>query len=300
MGPRFLQSQIHSDYSTGSGAWVSYRTGIQSMYEEISSKVDFNDHLIREYNRKIDRLNQPIDLFFAPYDAGFRFIGSSISTNLTSRAFDIDGNVLFEESSDVIPNDWTSTNSKAVVSVILKGSLKTIGSSAFNGCTSLTSITIPASVTRIEIAAFNGCSGLTSITIPNSVTSIGFSAFSGCSGLTSITIPNSVTSIGFSAFYGCSGLTSITIPNSVKTIGAGVFGNCTNLTSITVGSGVTSIGSSAFASSTNLSIIHFLALTAPTLGSDVFSSTGSAPIHVPVGATGYGATFGGRTVIYDL
>jgi hypothetical protein len=81
MGPRFLQSQIHSDYSTGSGAWVSYRTGIQSMYEEISSKVDFNDHLIREYNRKIDRLNQPIDLFFAPYDAGFRFIGSSISTN---------------------------------------------------------------------------------------------------------------------------------------------------------------------------------------------------------------------------
>jgi hypothetical protein len=277
MGPRFLQSQIHSDYSTGSGAWVSYRTGIQSMYEEISSKVDFNDHLIREYNRKIDRLNQPIDLFFAPYDAGFRFIGSSISTNLTSRAFDIDGNVLFEESSDVIPNNWTSTNSKAVVSVILKGSLKTIGNSAFNDCTSLTSITIP-----------------------NSVTSIGFSAFYGCSGLTSVTIGSAVTSIETAAFYGCSGLTSITIPNSVKTIGAGVFGNCTNLTSITVGSGVTSIGVSAFASSTNLSIIHFLALTAPTLGSDVFSSTGSAPIHVPVGATGYGATFGGRTVIYDL
>ena len=254
MGPRFLQSQIHSDYSTGSGAWVSYRTGIQSMYEEISSKVDFNDHLIREYNRKIDRLNQPIDLFFAPYDAGFRFIGSSISTNLTSRAFDINGNVLFEETSDFIPNNWTSTNSTAVVSVILKGSLKTIGNSAFNGCTSLTSITIPASVTSIGSDAFFGCSGLTSVTIGSAVTSIGGGAFNGCSGLTSVTI----------------------------------------------GSAVTSIGSGAFASSTNLSIIHFLALTAPTLGSGVFSSTGSAPIHVPVGATGYGATFGGRTVIYDL
>jgi len=76
MGPRFLQSQIHSDYSTGSGVWASYRTGIESMYEEISSRVDFNDHLIREYNRKIDRLNQPTGLFISPYDAGFRFIDS--------------------------------------------------------------------------------------------------------------------------------------------------------------------------------------------------------------------------------
>jgi hypothetical protein len=76
MGPRLLQSQIHSDYSTASGVWASYRTGIESMYEEISSRVDFNDHLIREYNRKIDRLNQPTGLFISPYDAGFRFIDS--------------------------------------------------------------------------------------------------------------------------------------------------------------------------------------------------------------------------------
>jgi hypothetical protein len=52
------------------------------------------------------------------------------------------------------------------------------------------------SVTRIGSSAFKGCSGLTSVTIPNTVTSIGESAFSGCSGLTSVTIPNTVTTIG--------------------------------------------------------------------------------------------------------
>ena len=39
----------------------------------------------------------------------------------------------------------------------------------------------------IASSAFTGCSDLTSVTIPNSVTSIGDGAFSGCSGLTSVT-----------------------------------------------------------------------------------------------------------------
>ena len=59
------------------------------------------------------------------------------------------------------------------------------------------------SVTSIGGSAFEKCSGLTSITIPNSVTSIGQWAFYGCSGLTSVTIPNSVTSIGVGAFQIC-------------------------------------------------------------------------------------------------
>ena len=64
-------------------------------------------------------------------------------------------------------------------------------------------------VTSIGSLAFEFCSSLTSITIPNSVTSISRYAFGGCSSLTSITIPNSVTSIGDNAFSQCSSLTSI-------------------------------------------------------------------------------------------
>ena len=83
---------------------------------------------------------------------------------------------------------------------------------------------IPSSVTSIGSSAFSGCSGLTSISIPSSVTSIGSGAFSGCSGLTSISIPSSVTSIGDQAFDGCSGLTNVTCKSSTPpSLGNDVF-----------------------------------------------------------------------------
>ena len=134
-------------------------------------------------------------------------------------------------------------------SVTYKGvtySVTSIGDSAFDGCSGLTSITIPESVTSIGKSAFSGCSGLTSINIPESVTSIGKSAFWGCSGLTSINIPEGVTSIGESAFRGCSGLTSINIPEGVTSIGESAFRGCSGLTSITIPESVTNIGDYAF------------------------------------------------------
>ncbi len=50
-----------------------------------------------------------------------------------------------------------------MVNVELCKGLERIGSSAFEGCSSLEQITIPSTVTFIDTSAFEGCSGLVSI-----------------------------------------------------------------------------------------------------------------------------------------
>ena len=69
------------------------------------------------------------------------------------------------------------------------------------------------SVTSIGNSAFNNCSGLTSVTIPNSVTSIGYAAFYYCSSLTSVTIPNNVITIEKQAFGNCKRITDVKCQN---------------------------------------------------------------------------------------
>ena len=143
----------------------------------------------------------------------------------------------------------------SLTSVPIGNSVTSIGQKAFYSCTGLTSVTIGNSVTSIGNYAFYECTSLTSVTIPNSVTSIGDGAFNGCNNLTSVTIPNSVTSIGEYAFWGCSSLTSVTIPNSVTNIGKGAFSNCSGLTSVTIPNSVTSIGDGAFNGCNNLTSV---------------------------------------------
>lgn len=88
----------------------------------------------------------------------------------------------------------------------------------------------------------------------------------------------SFTLIDAQTFFGCTGLASIIIPESVATIGAEALKNCTALSSISC-----------------------LNTVAPTLvGSDVFLNVLATTIDVPIGAAGYGTTYGGLTVNYVL
>ena len=120
-----------------------------------------------------------------------------------------------------------------------------------------TNIVIPSyykgdTVVSIGNSAFNNCTNLTSVTISNKITSIGNSAFSGCNGLTKIIgYPKAVSvvakqcnskafavvltngkSIDDFAFSGCSGLTSVTIPDNVASIGSYAFSGCDNLQNV--------------------------------------------------------------------
>ncbi len=228
------------------------------------------------------------------------------------------GNSVYDSRNNCNAIIETATNTliQGSNNTIIPKSVTSIGSSAFYGCSSLTSVTIPSSVTSIGNYAFSSCSSLTSLTIPESVTSIGDMAFNYCIGLTSISvasgnsvydsrnncnaiietatntliqgssntiIPEGVTSIGAYAFYCMSGLTSATIPEGVTSIGNMAFYLCFGLTSVTIPSSLTSIGFSAFDLCFNLTNVYCYAESVPSTQGDPFmSSYVSIPtLHVP-------------------
>ena len=184
-------------------------------------------------------------------------------------------------------------------------SVTSIGSSAFEDCSGLTSVTIPNSVTSIGSSAFyntgiynnesNWGNGVLyidnclikassdivkgSYTIKEGTRIIGSWAFYDCSGLTSVTIPNSVTSIGYDAFAHCSGLTSVTIPNSVTSIGSSAFYSCSGLTSVTIPNSVTSIGEDAFSFCSGLTSVIWNAKNCEDFKYDSFIEKYTSPFY---------------------
>ena len=147
-----------------------------------------------------------------------------------------------------------------------------IGTSAFQQCSALTTLTIPSSVSSIGQSAFQQCSALTTLTIPTAVSSIGTSAFQQCTALTTITIPSSVNSIGTSVFQQCTALTTLTIPSSVNSIGTSAFQQCYALTSIIIPSSVSSIDNNAFYQCSQLASVTFNGNALASIGTSAFES----------------------------
>ena len=142
-------------------------------------------------------------------------------------------------------------------SVSIEGEgLETIGNQAFMECSSLTEITIPRSVTAIYQNVFSGCIRLENVTLPETITYIGSGAFQDCGQLQSIVLPEQLMSIGENAFNGCTGLTSVTLNDGLHRIDAYAFSGCNRLKEITVPENVTSIASYAFYHCTNLERVY--------------------------------------------
>lgn len=149
--------------------------------------------------------------------------------------------------------------------------LETIGSYAFDGCSSLTETIFSENLTAIEGFAFRGCSSLTKIYF-NSEPTIGGSAFTDCTSLHTLHITaneqtprlsnflsntinvlqvlelasNSSSIIPNDYAFGCSALHTVVLPSHIKIIGDRAFMNCKNLKNITLPMSLVRIGDAAF------------------------------------------------------
>ncbi|MDR2653716.1 MAG: leucine-rich repeat domain-containing protein, partial [Mycoplasmataceae bacterium] len=207
----------------------------------------------------------------------------SISNDFRAEDLVIPEYVKYSTNYDVLPvkkigDDAFKSETNLTGRITIGNKINTIGISAFEGCTGLTSTTIGTGVEKIDGSAFKGCQNLTgNLLIPNKVKTIGISAFEGCSGLTSISIgvgveeignsafkdcsslnnrlilPTKLKTIGNYAFYNCTNLTgTLSIPANIKTIPNYAFQNCANLTNLSLPDGLEEIGDWAFANSENL------------------------------------------------
>ena len=125
-----------------------------------------------------------------------------------------------------------------------------VGWGMFAGCTALQNVTLPknpyfhvsgnTSVGKgIASSAFMGCTGLTSVVLSGDIIEIDYDAFKNCTNLTSVTLPEGVVTLG--GFDGCEKLQSINIPSTVEKILSGTFDDCVALKQVVIPASVTSL-----------------------------------------------------------
>ncbi len=168
--------------------------------------------------------------------------------------------------------------------IVIKSSYKgkpvtSIGSSAFSGCSKLTSVTIPESITSIGSSAFRECSKLTDViwNAENCESAGSYTSpiFKKCDKLTNVIIGNNVKHIPSYAFFGCfnfvniyitdltawcniSGLENLMGDGTNETYGSSnkqLYLKNKRVTNLIIPDGVTSIGDCAFRFCTSLTSI---------------------------------------------
>lgn len=145
---------------------------------------------------------------------------------------------------------------RAVTSVVLPSTIKTLPAELFWECDKLEAVTLPEDISELPRDIFYDCSSLKSLDIPAGVAMIGESAFSGCTSLTSVNLPGRLTSIESYTFKGCSSLKSLAIPTSIGKIGESAFEGCTSLQTVALPAGLTSIENSLFLGCESLTSVN--------------------------------------------
>lgn len=114
--------------------------------------------------------------------------------------------------------DTNNNFGRILKTVIIPGTLKTVGPSAFKDCKSLETVTFLDYVVGKKVER-------------NTI--IGANAFENCTALVNLTLSCNIEKIEMQAFKGCSRLENLIIPKLVDEIRPGAFAGCTHLEDVT-------------------------------------------------------------------
>lgn len=114
-----------------------------------------------------------------------------------------DGLLYFDESL------YTGSSEVVIPDRIQGQTVTRLSLGCFKNCTDLTTVILPGTIETIGESAFQGCTAMRGIFIPEGVSYIGSGAFYGCTSLEAVTIPSTVTFIGGRCFEGCEKLSYI-------------------------------------------------------------------------------------------
>jgi hypothetical protein len=169
--------------------------------------------------------------------------------------------------------------------ITLSTSVKTIGKSAFEGCSSLRTVSLyDSGVTEIGNRAFYG-SGVESFAGGSSLRIIGEEAFAKTRIRTLELSETQVSEIGKKALYGCERLDTVRLPGSVEKIAEEAFSYCSRLYSIAL-SGVDEIGKRAFKDCDSLTEVTLTGVK--TIGEEAFFDTNIVELYIENGCTSIG------------
>ena len=139
------------------------------------------------------------------------------------------------EDLNVIPN-YAFANNVMLKEVALPYSITTIGTGAFEACSSIEEFTMPNSLTDIYGYAFNSCTNLKSMdfSLAKNLTTIHQYAFTNCTSLKEVIFYNksNLNTIGNYAFNQCTALEYVTLPGSLQTLGNYAFNKCSVLKNV--------------------------------------------------------------------
>ena len=134
---------------------------------------------------------------------------------------------------------WEYTSGEKIKSIVIPGTVKTIGIDAFLCCTSLQSVVLGNGIEDIKERAFSQTS-LIRLSIPGSVKTIGIGAFADCKSLTHVSLSFGLESLGGYVFDHCNGITTLDLPASLTELEYSTFNSFRHmggLRSITVAAG---------------------------------------------------------------